>query len=98
MSIYGHLLTHAHTSLVCPVCNRSYALNEINLRGVFDSVIVLQTICAKDHGPIITVLLAPVPDEAELEGIGEEEVLDFYQILETNVADISKLWKPNPKR
>lgn len=92
MSILGQLLTHAHASLVCPVCTRRYTLNEISVRGIFESVIVLQTMCAKDHGPIITVLLAPIPDSRTQNPVSSEDVLDLYSALTPEVTNLSQIW------
>ncbi len=92
MSILGQLLTHAHASLICPVCTRSYTLNEINVRGIFESVIVLQTMCAKDHGPIITVLLAPIPEAHTQNSLTSEDVLDLHSALEGEPQNLSQLW------
>ena len=92
MSILGQLLSHAHASLVCPVCTRSYTLNEINVRGIFESVIVLQTMCAKDHGPIITVLLAPIPEAHTQQPISNEDVLDLHSTLKGDLKNLPQLW------
>lgn len=93
MNLYGQLLFQAHSVLICPACNRTYKVDEIMLRGVFNEVIVLQTLCAQNHSPIVTVLLAPAPNGAQHVSITNDDVLVLHERLEQCNGKLASLWQ-----
>lgn len=58
MNTISEIIKHAQRFLFCPICNRSFNLEEIRLRGFLDDVYILQVKCEKMHNPVsMTVIV-----------------------------------------
>ena len=102
MNLIDQILQQARNFLVCPVCNRHYAGNEIRLRGFIDNTYIFQAFCAKGHKPLAVTYLASLhklekPISAYFHNLTgtkiTPELLKKAEVaLESFDGDFSKLW------
>lgn len=104
MSRYEDIISQAQKIISCPACGRTYAADEIKLRGFLDNTYILQTICNQGHSPLLTVFIAsyqkregkPLPSEIrefKAERISSDDVIDFHEKLEKFNGDFESLWQ-----
>lgn len=103
MSRYEDIITQAQKIISCPACGRTYAANEIKLRGFLDNTYILQTICSQGHSPLLTVFIASYQKKeekispAEIEAlksqrITSDDVIEFHQKIEKFDGNFESLW------
>ena len=105
MSSLPEIIKRAQKVLFCPVCKRSYRLNEIRLRGVFDGTYIFQTVCTKHHVPVVTVFVAHhdarTNEELEIvrevngekKSISPDDVISMHEALRDFDGDFESVFK-----
>lgn len=76
--------------LHCPICGINYEHGEIKLRGLFNSTIILQTICQNNHS---TVFMTSYQKPVEKSPVNMDDVLDLHNTLKDYNGDLEKLFK-----
>jgi len=81
---YG-IIKKMQKNLVCPICQKHFAKDEIKLKGMFDNTAMIHTECRNNHPAIQSlhiVMLEKVYNEKNI----NKQINDFD-------GDFIKLWK-----
>lgn len=87
----SEILKQIERDMSCPICSGKFALKDIKVRGVFDHMVIIQTICAEGHLTLIMTIFKGQVGSTKT--IATNEVLDFNNSLNNFNGDFEKLWK-----
>ena len=86
------ILKQIQRDMSCPVCGAKFAMKDIKVRGAFDHVVVIQTMCAEGH---LTLFMTVFKKQEKIVAhpLVNDEVLDFSNAINHFNGDFEKLWK-----
>ena len=93
MNSLPEIIAAAQKDLYCPTCGRSFNLNEIHIRGMFDHTVLLQTLCANGHVPVIMIFVASVSSKQKIAPINSDDVIKAHSALKEFDGNFVSLWK-----
>lgn len=86
------LLLKAQKILACPICERTYALEEIRVKETANSIMRLQTVCANNHVPVLTVFALPYSGRWHALPLKTDEVIVGAKEIARFKGNFKKLW------
>lgn len=91
----NELLQRVQRELSCPVCKRSFEVDEIRVRGAIDHHFLVQATCHRGHHPTLVLYIA---GHHEQEGdaknrVTSDDVLDLHQQLKQFNGDFRAIFK-----
>ncbi len=88
------LLARVQRELVCPVCKRSFEIDEIRVRGAIDNHVLVQASCQRGHHPTLVLYVAGHHDRAPAkDGMTSDDVLDLHLELKRFNGDFRTMFK-----
>lgn len=92
MNPITEIIQQAQKNLYCPTCGRSFSLNEIRLRGMYNHTILLQAICANDHNPVIMIFIASYKNINNIHVINTNDILKAHKTFKVFNGDFQAIW------
>lgn len=92
MNPIQEIIQQAQKDLYCPSCGRSFRLNEIRLRGLYNNTILLQTVCANEHTPIIMIFVASYKNANNFHIIDADDILKAHKTFKNFNGDFQAIW------
>lgn len=93
MNSLPEIIREAQKDLYCPTCGRSFNLNEIHIRSLIDHTVLLQTLCANGHVPVIMIFIASVNSKPSIAAINNNDVIKAHAALKEFDGNFVSLWK-----
>ena len=89
------LLQRVQRELNCPVCKRSFEIDEIRVRGAIDHNFLVQATCHRNHHPALVLYIAGHHDQNadDKNRITSDDVLDLHQQLKQFNGDFRAIFK-----
>ena len=93
------IMAQVQKFLTCQICGRRFGLEEIKLRGYFDSTYFFQTSCENGHLPVMMIFVATFPQKVRVSerGIGKkidyDEVIDAAQVIDSFQGEFSDIFR-----
>lgn len=98
MNSLPEIIRAAQKDLYCPTCGRNFTLGEIRVRGMFEHTVLLQTLCANGHVPIIMIFVASINAKQYIRPIKSDDVLKAHVAIKDFDGDFIALWKNNSSK
>ena len=92
MNPIQEIIQQAQKDLYCPTCGRSFTLNEIKLRGLYNNTILLQAVCANEHTPIIMIFVASYKNVNNIHIIDADDILKAHKTFKNFNGDFQAIW------
>lgn len=90
----NELLARVQRELTCPVCKRSFDIDEIRVRGAIDNHVLVQASCQRNHHPSLVLYVAGNHDhQGNDNGMTSDDVLDLHQQLKQFNGDFRTMFK-----
>ncbi|MDO8513900.1 MAG: hypothetical protein Q7S37_05350 [bacterium] len=92
MNPIQEIIQQAQRDLYCPTCGRTFSLNEIKLRGLYDHTILLQTACANQHTPVIMIFVASYKNINNIHVLDTDDILKAHKAFKIFDGDFQAIW------
>ena len=87
------ILRAAQEDLSCPVCGRQFELDELKIRGAFESQYLVQAACQRGHSPTLTLyVVVSQDDRIKTPCVTTDEVLDLHNALKAFDGDFKSVF------
>lgn len=87
------IIKQIQRDLSCPVCSKKFTLDAIQVKAVFQDILVIQTTCPEGHPTLFMTIFKSFPQK--IEEISLNDVLDLSNQLNDFNGDFEALWKSN---
>ncbi len=92
MSNIKEIIRQIYRDLFCPVCGKSYKIDQLNIRGIVGQTLAVQTTCSNGHATLFMTSLGQI-EQIKSEPISANDCIDIHYNLKKFNGDFVNLWK-----
>lgn len=90
------ILSLIEKSITCPVCKRKFTQSEIQIKSIYNNIIILNVECSKNHSPINTfhvIIASNEKQKTEKSFLQKNNLKTIYKQIDNYNGDFKSLWK-----
>ena len=89
-------IRQAQRDLTCPICSRTFALRDFNVRSFLDSTSVeLSVVCQRGHFPVILLVPVTLKELAKVGRITDRELKLVSKKIDMLDGSLAQFYKKN---